>query len=108
MVLLAGDVGEDGEAGRRVLTRPMATPATGASIGTPASNSASEPPQTVAIDDEPFDSRMSETTRIVYGKSSSCGSTGSSARRASTPWPISRRPGERRNFTSPTEKGGKL
>ena len=43
----------------------MATPATGASSGTPASNRASEPPQTVAIDEEPFDSRMSETTRMV-------------------------------------------
>jgi hypothetical protein len=43
----------------------MATPATGASIGTPASKRARDPPQTVAIDEEPFDSRMSETTRIV-------------------------------------------
>ena len=51
-------------------------PATGALIGTPASMSESEPPQTVAIDDEPFDSRISETMRIVYGKSSSPGSTG--------------------------------
>ncbi len=88
--------------------RPIATPATGASIGTPASNSASEPPQTVAMDEEPFDSRMSETTRTVYGKSSSWGRSGVSARRASTPWPISRRDGPRRNLTSPTEKGGKL
>jgi len=46
-------------------TRPIATPATGAETGTPASISASEPPQIVAIDEEPFDSRMSETTRIV-------------------------------------------
>ena len=51
-------------------------PATGALIGTPASMSESEPPQTEAIDDEPFDSRISETMRIVYGKSSSSGSTG--------------------------------
>ena len=35
----------------------------------------SEPPHTVAIDDDPFDSRMSETRRIAYGKSSSGGST---------------------------------
>ena len=48
-----------------LLINPMATPATGASIGTPASNSASEPPHTVAIEEEPFDSRMSETTRMV-------------------------------------------
>ncbi len=40
-------------------------PATGALIGTPASMSASELPQTDAIDDDPFDSRISETTRMV-------------------------------------------
>jgi hypothetical protein len=38
----------------------MAIPATGALIGTPASISANAPPQTVAIDDEPLDSRISE------------------------------------------------
>ena len=42
-------------------------------------------PQTDAIDDEPFDSRMSETTRIVYGKSSIVGTSGTSARSASAP-----------------------
>ncbi len=47
------------------LIRPIATPAHGAFIGTPASMSASEPPHTVAIDEEPFDSRTSETTRKV-------------------------------------------
>ena len=47
------------------ITRPIATPATGATSGTPASIRASEPPHTVAIDDEPFDSRMSDTTRTV-------------------------------------------
>ena len=40
-------------------------PATGALSGTPASIIASDPPHTDAIDDEPFDSRMSETTRTV-------------------------------------------
>ena len=44
---------------------PIATPATGALSGTPASISARVAPQTVAIDDDPFDSRMSETTRSV-------------------------------------------
>src|SRR5207249_3154091 len=34
-------------------------------IGTPASMSASEPEQTEAIDDEPLDSRISDTIRIV-------------------------------------------
>ena len=47
------------------ITRPIATPATGALSGTPASIIASDPPHTEAIDDEPLDSRMSETTRTV-------------------------------------------
>ncbi len=46
-------------------TSPIATPAMGDLMGTPASMRASVPPQTVAIDEEPFDSRMSETTRTV-------------------------------------------
>ena len=43
----------------------MAMPATGRFSGTPASISARLPPHTVAIDDEPLDSVMSERTRIV-------------------------------------------
>jgi hypothetical protein len=43
----------------------MAIPATGGFSGTPASISASEVPQTVAIEDEPLDSVISETTRSV-------------------------------------------
>ena len=39
-------------------------PATCALIGTPASISARLPPQTDAIDELPFDSVISETTRI--------------------------------------------
>ena len=89
-------------------TNPMATPATGAFNGTPASISATDAPQIVAIDDEPFDSRMSETTRIAYGHFSSVGSTDETARSASAPCPISRRPAPRINPTSPTENGGKL
>ena len=65
--------------------RPMAIPATGALIGTPASIRASVDPQTEAIDDEPLDSKMSETTRIVYGKSSTFGTTATRARSASAP-----------------------
>ncbi len=52
------------------LMRPMAMPAQAARTGTPACISASDPPHTVAIEDEPFDSRMSLTIRIVYGNSS--------------------------------------
>ena len=47
------------------MMRPIATPATGAASGTPASIIASDPPQTDAIEEDPFDSRMSETTRTV-------------------------------------------
>ena len=83
-------------------------PATGALIGTPASISDSDEPQTDAIDDEPLDSRMSDTTRIVYGNSSIDGIIGTSARSASAPWPMSRRLGPRMKPASPTEKGGKL
>src|SRR2546427_1151636 len=88
------------------LTRPIATPAHAAVIGTPASNSASEPPHTVAIDDEPFDSRMSETMRRVYGNCSYGGSSACSARSASAPGPTSRREVPRVGFTSPGENGG--
>ena len=70
-------------------------PLTGRSIGTPASMSESVEPQTEPIDDEPFDSSVSETMRIVYGNSSAFGITGSSARWASAPWPMSRRFGPR-------------
>ena len=47
------------------ITSPIAMPATALRSGTPASIIASDPPHTDAIDDEPFDSRMSETMRTV-------------------------------------------
>src|SRR5207237_4503922 len=90
------------------LIRPIATPATADRSGTPASNKASDPPQTDANDDDPFDSRMSDTMRIVYGKSSNAGSTPCSARSARLPCPISRRLVPRIGRTSPVENGGKL
>ena len=40
-------------------------PATWAFSGTPASSMLRQPPQTLAIEDEPFDSVISLTTRIV-------------------------------------------
>ena len=76
-------------------------PETGAVIGTPASISASVEPQTEPIDDEPFDSSVSETMRIVYGKSSVGGIIASSARCASAPWPMSRRFGRAHAAPSP-------
>src|ERR1700675_4770577 len=89
-------------------TRPIAIPATGALIGTPASISERLEPQTDAIDVEPFDASTSETTRIVYGHSRLLGSTGINARSANAPCPISRRFGDPTRPVSPVEKGGKL
>ena len=60
MVLITENVGKNGEI-VAFLDQAMAIPATGRSIGTPASIRASEPPHTVAIEDEPFDSVISET-----------------------------------------------
>jgi hypothetical protein len=64
--------------------------------------------QTEAIDEEPLDSVISETTRMVYGKASSDGITASTPRLARRPWPISRRFGPIMRPVSPTEYGGKL
>ncbi len=83
-------------------------PATCALVGTPASISARLAPQTEAIDDEPFDSVISETMRIEYENSSAVGSTASSARLASRPWPISRRLGVPTRPVSPVAYGGML
>ena len=47
------------------LIKPMAIPATGLAIGTPAAISDMVVPQTVAIEEEPFDSKISDTTRMV-------------------------------------------
>ena len=47
------------------LMRPMAMPATGVLMGMPPSISDRMPPQTDAIDELPFDSRISETMRTT-------------------------------------------
>jgi len=65
------------------------------------------PLQTEAIELLPFDSVMSEITRIVYGNLSSGGRIDSIDRSARQPCPISRRPGPRMGRTSPTEYDGK-
>ena len=90
------------------LTRPIAIPAIGVLTGTPASISANEVPQTEAIELEPFDSVISETTRMEYGNSSVVGIHAKTPRLAKRPWPISRRPGVPTRPASPTENGGKL
>ena len=43
----------------------MAIPATIFFIGTPAASIDKQPPQVEACEEEPFDSMISETTRIV-------------------------------------------
>src|SRR4030088_646770 len=90
------------------LMRPIATPATAERRGTPASKRANEPPQTDAMDDDPFDSRMSDTIRIVYGNSPNPRHMPGSARSTRFPCPISRRLVPRIGLTSPVENGGKL
>ena len=64
VILVAEDVGEHA---KRLpsLMRPMATPATGAFSGTPASISERLVPHTEAMELEPLDSVISETTRIT-------------------------------------------
>ncbi len=89
-------------------TRPIATPATGALSGTPASISERLVPQTEAIELEPFDSVISDTMRMMYGNVVMSGITADTPRRARLPWPISRRFGEPIMPVSPTENGGKL
>ena len=64
---------------------PMAIPATGAFIGTPASINARQLPHTDPCDVEPFDESTSDTTLIAYGKSSTLGSTGIRALSARAP-----------------------
>ena len=71
----------------------MAIPATGAFIGTPAAIKDIHPAQILACDDEPLDSSISLTTRIVYGNSSSLGITWAKAFSPNAPWPISLLPG---------------
>jgi hypothetical protein len=88
------------------VTKPTEIPATVFVIGIPASISARHPPQTLAIDDEPLDSKISGTIRIEYGKTSSGGITGDSKRSANAPCPISRRPMVPIFPVSPTENDG--
>ena len=83
-------------------------PATGALIGTPASISESVAPQTVAIDDEPFDSSVSETTRIVYGNSTPAAARSRSRARRASRDRLRAGPDRAAAAPRPTENGGKL
>jgi hypothetical protein len=64
VILVAEDVGEHREA-LAFLDEAHGDAGDRRFSGTPASISASEVPQTVAIEDEPLDSVISETTRSV-------------------------------------------
>ena len=90
------------------LTSPIAIPATVDFIGTPAAINASDPPQILACDDDPFDSVISETNLTVYGNLSCDGITYFKALSAKFPCPNSLLPGALINPASPTEYGGKL
>ncbi len=65
-------------------------------------------PHTDAIELDPLQVVTSDTVLIIYGKSASDGSTGSSALSASLPCPTSLLPTPRIMRTSHTEYGGKL
>src|SRR5581483_8920822 len=65
VVLVAEDVAQDGRPRLGIGEGAIADEATGDLIGTPASIRASVPPQTLAIEELPFDSKISLTTRIV-------------------------------------------
>lgn len=65
--------------------KPTLTPATGAAIGTPASNILSVAPQHDAIEELPFELVTSHVSRIEYGKSSGFGITGKTALSAKFP-----------------------
>ena len=86
----------------------MAIPATAAFSGTPALSIESVEAHTEPMDVEPLEPRASDTWRMAYGNSSRVGSTGTRARSASAPWPISRRLGAPTRPVSPVEYGGKL
>ena len=64
VILGALDVGED-DVVVALLDEAHGDPAHRRRIGTPASMSASVDPQTDPMEDEPFDSSVSETRRIV-------------------------------------------
>lgn len=71
---------------------PTLTPATGPpGRSTPASSSASVHPDTVAMDDDPFELVTSPVSRIAYGNASRDGRTGRIARSARAPCPTARR-----------------
>ena len=90
------------------LISPIAMPATGRLIGTPPSIRARVEPQTEAIEEEPFDESTSDTSLRAYGNSSSDGITGSSARSARAPCPISLLPGLLMPLASPVAYAGML
>ena len=64
MILGTCDVGQDGIL-IAFLNQTHRHTGDGSLQGTPASIMLSEAPQTVAMEDDPFDSRMSETTRMA-------------------------------------------
>ena len=90
---------------------PFLVPATLKSISPKKSSisiNARVDPHTLPWEVDPFELNTSDTTLIVYGNSSWDGITGSRARSARAPCPISLLPGPRDALASPTEYGGIL
>ena len=71
------------------LINPIATPAIFSLIGTPAAIIDKLPPQTEAIELDPFDSVISLTTLMEYGNSLRFGTKGLRDLLANAPCPIS-------------------
>jgi len=106
MIFGAGDVGEDNVI-YAFFTNPIATPATGAFNGTPASISESDAPQMVAIDDDPFDS-ICRRRRAWHKANRPSWEARRKQRAPQVRHADFARPAPRIKPTSPTEKGGKL
>ena len=86
--------------------KPIAIPETLLLILIPASINARDPAQTEAIEDDPLDSKISETILTVYGQSD--GITFFRALWARFPWPTSLLEVPLNGLASPVENGGKL
>ena len=105
VVFVAEDVARGWRLRSPSVMRPIAMPATGALIGTPASMS-----ESAAAADRGHRRRAVRLERLgddadrVRELVAAPGSCATSARSARAPWPISRRPGPRIGLVSPVEK----
>ena len=85
VIFVAKDVGQDRIVAVVFQDQTHRNTSNGAFSGTPASIIDSEPPQTDAIEDEPLDSVISDTTRLCMGNRLPLAEPPASARHASLP-----------------------